>query len=278
MSYSEEKLLIAVQGTKGAYGQLAAEKMFPNGTFIYFKYFDAVAKAVRSGMCRYGVLPIENNTYGSVKPVYKLLHTQEISIVHSLKLEIQHRLLAKPGTAPGDIRKIISHEQAIGQCSEFLHSLGDNVQVSPVMNTAVAARMVSESDNRTLAAISSPECAAIYGLEVIKKKVADSDHNYTRFLCIAASGELSEASSRISLILSLPHVPGSLTKVLSRFSDAGINLLKIESTPIPGKDFEFLFYIDFAASVNDETTQKILGELRLECPSFTFLGCYSEET
>ncbi|MDO4619929.1 MAG: prephenate dehydratase [Lachnospiraceae bacterium] len=269
--------VIACQGTVGAYSQIAARRLFPDGTFIYFKNFDAVARAVREGMCDFGVLPIENNTFGSVKQVYQLLGRQDISIVRSYKLKIEHQLLAKPGTALKDITSVRSHEQALGQCEQFLHSLGDKVAQIPCLNTAVAARTVAESDDPYCAAISSPECAALYGLEVVKKKIADSNHNYTRFLCIAKKPLLYPGASRISLILSLPHVPGSLAAVLDRFSASGINLLKLESTPIPGRDFEFSFYIDIEGSVEDPRVEQILDDLRNTCPEFRFLGCYLEE-
>ncbi len=277
MAVTEEQVLVAVQGTKGAYSQLAASGMFPNGTFLYFRTFDAVASAVKEKMCAYGVLPIENNTYGSVKDVYRILRTRDVSIVHASRLRIRHVLLAKERTKLPDVTKIVSHEQALGQCGKFLHSLGDRVSIEACLNTAVAARLVSESGKGDIAAISSEECAGIYGLRVLKRDIADSDYNFTRFLCIAKEPYTEPGADRISLILSLPHVAGSLAKVLGLFADAGINLLKIESTPIPGKDFEFLFYIDLEASSEDRRTAGLLDVVAAMCPSFTFLGCYRED-
>ena len=157
--------------------QLAATALFPQGRIMYFKNFGAVARAVSEGMCRFGVLPIENNTYGSVKNVYRILGRREVSIVRSMPQKITHVLLMKKGGKPGMIRKVISHEQALGQCSEFLHSLGDKVEEEACLNTAVAARLVSESDDPGLACISAPECAELYGLNIVKKHIADSDRN-----------------------------------------------------------------------------------------------------
>ena len=268
---------VACQGTRGAYSQLAAEKMFPDAAYIYFRTFDAVARAVREGMCTYGVLPVENNTYGSVKEVYRVIARHRLPIVKGCRLPVRHVLLAKPGTLPGDVKQIYSHEQALGQCAAFLHSLGDAVEVIPCLNTAVAAREVSESDaSAGRAAIASPECADIYGLQVIRRGIADTDTNYTRFAAVAAEEERRPGANRVSLMLTLPHRVGALAGVLSEFARAGLNLLKIESGPIPGRDFEFLFYIDIEAPDTEEKLTDILGKLRRECPDFTFLGMYPE--
>lgn len=277
MVVTEEAIAVAVQGTKGAYSSLAAKQMFPNGIFLYFRTFDAISRAVKEKLCRYGILPIENNTYGSVKAVYKILGRKDVSIVSASRLRIDHVLLAKTGTKPDEIRKIISHEQALGQCDEFLHSLGDSVEIEACLNTAVAARMVSESTDNRLAAISSPECAEIYGLSIIRRRIADNDSNYTRFICVAAEEEIRPEANRISLLLSLPHVPGALAGILGCFSENGINLLKIESTPVPGKDFEFMFYIDIEGSVKDSRIQAVLDEVRERCSGYTMLGCYYED-
>lgn len=268
--------IIACQGVRGANSQLAADTLFPHGTIMYFKNFGAVARAVSEGMCRFGVLPIENNTYGSVKNVYRILGRREVSIVRSMPQKITHVLLMKKGGKPGMIRKVISHEQALGQCSEFLHSLGDKVEEEACLNTAVAARLVSESDDPGLACISAPECAELYGLNIVKKHIADSDRNYTRFLVVAREPDVYPGANRISMILNLQHKPGALARVLDLFAGAGINMLKIESAPIPGRDFEFSFYIDIEASVRDAYVRQILDKLREECPGFTFLGNYEE--
>ncbi len=268
--------IIACQGVRGANSQLAADTLFPHGTIMYFKNFGAVARAVSEGMCRFGVLPIENNTYGSVKNVYRILGRREVSIVRSMPQKITHVLLMKKGGKPGMIRKVISHEQALGQCSEFLHSLGDKVEEEACLNTAVAARLVSESDDPGLACISAPECAELYGLNIVKKHIADSDRNYTRFLVVAREPDVYPGANRISMILNLQHKPGALARVLDLFAGAGINMLKIESAPIPGRDFEFSFYIDIEASVRDAHVRQILDKLREECPGFTFLGNYEE--
>ncbi len=272
------KVMVACQGIEGAYSQITAKRLFPEGTFLYFKNFGAVIKAVREGMCDFGVLPIENNTFGSVKAVYQLLGKEEVNIVRGFRLKIEHQLLAKPGTKLKEITNVYSHEQALGQCAEFLRSLGDKVAETPCRNTAVAARMVAESSDPTVACLSSPECAKLYGLEVLKWKAADNDTNYTRFLCIARRKDIYPGANRISMIMTLPHHPGALCDILMKFKEQKINLLKLESEPIPGQDFEFRFYLDIEASMRDEAVRRMMREIKDSCTSFSFLGNYEELT
>lgn len=268
--------VVACQGVQGAYSQITAKRLFPEGKFIYFDKFPAVVKAVQEGMCDYGVLPIENNTYGSVKAVYQLLDDGDFNIVRGYRLKIDHQLLAKEGTRLSEVTTVYSHEQAIGQCDKFLHSLGREVKAVPYFNTAISARRVAEDPDPYCAAIASPECAEIYGLKILRRHIADNSHNYTRFLVIARKKTVYPGANRISMILTLPHRPGSLAGVLQKFADRGMNLLKLESAPIPGKDFEFRFYLDFEASVRDPGTRKLLHELKELCPTFRYLGNYEE--
>ena len=158
-----EKARVACQGVEGAYSQIAASKMFKIPSILYFSSFDGVFAAIESGMCEYGVLPIENSTAGSVKRVYDLMVDHNLYIVRSMRVKIDHHLLAKPGTKISDIKEIFSHEQAIDQCAAFLRTFKD-VKVTVCPNTAVAARMVAESDRRDVAALSARACAVLYEL------------------------------------------------------------------------------------------------------------------
>ena len=267
--------LIACQGVEGANSQAACDRLLPRGNIVYVKTFEAVAAAVESGLCKFGVLPIENSSNGSVRAVYELLQDHRLSVVRSTRLCIRHELLALPGVKMSDITEIYSHEQAIGQCGKFLAGL-NGVRVIPCDNTAVAAKMVSESGNRHAAAISSHACAELYGLQVIGENFQNSDHNYTRFICISKQMEIFPGANKISLMLTLPHKPGSLYSLIARFSALGLNLTKLESRPMPGKDFEFMFYFDFEASCYAPETVNMLGGLARDLESFTFLGSYSE--
>ena len=269
------KAVVACQGVPGAYSQAACEKLFEVPSIMYFISFEGVFNAVEKGLCRYGILPIENSSYGSVGAVYDLMQNYNFHIVKSLRLRVSHNLMAKAGTKLSDVREIFSHEQAIGQCGEFLKSRKD-VKVTVCENTALAAKMVAESDRNDVAAISSKECLDLYGLELLKNQIQVSDNTYTRFICISKKLEIYPGSNRISLILSLPHVPRSLYHTIAKFSALGINLTKLESRPIPGSDFEFMFYFDLEASVYSQELINLLCELDNQPETFVFLGSYIE--
>lgn len=269
------KAVVACQGVEGAYSQQACDKLFSLPSILYFRQFDGVFQAVQSGMCRYGILPIDNSSNGSVGRVYDLMRNYKFHIVRSIRLCVRHSLLAKQGVQLGDVKEIFSHEQAIGQCSAFLKELR-NVKVTVCENTAVAARMVAESDRRDIAAISSVHCAELYGLSVLDEHVQNSENNYTRFICIGKELEIFPGANRISLMLSTSHRPGSLYELLSKFAALGINLTKLESRPLPGSDFEFVFYFDMEASVLSPEVRKMLAELEASPELFVFLGNYQE--
>lgn len=270
-----KQAVVACQGVEGAYSQQACDKLFALPDIMYFKRFEGVFQAIESGLCKYGVLPIENSSYGSVTEVYDLMRKYRFSIVRSVRLKIDHRLLVKPGTRMEDIREIVSHEQAIGQCSEFLKKLS-GVKVTVCENTAMAAQMVSQSERSDMAAISAPACAALYGLSVIKTDISNSDSNFTRFICIAKQLEIYPGANKISLMLNVQHKPGALYNMIAKFSALGLNLTKLESRPIAGTDFEFMFYFDLDASVYDEAALQLLSELDEGPETFTYLGSYSE--
>ena len=267
--------LIACQGVEGANQQVACDRLFPRGNIVYVKTFAAVVSAVESGLCKFGVLPIENSSNGSVRAVYQLLQEHNLTIVRSTRLCIRHELLALPGTRMEDITEIYSHEQAIGQCSKYLSRL-NGVRVIPCDNTAMAAKMVAESENRHAAAISSHPCAALYGLECINDQIQDSDNNYTRFICIAKDPVIYAGANRISLILAFENKPGALYEILSKLAALDINMTKLESCPVAGSDFEFIFFIELDASVQDPSVLAMLEEMERCCASFHFLGNYAE--
>lgn len=270
-----KKAVVACQGVAGSHSQAACEKLFEVPSIMYFNSFEGVFTAVEKGLCQYGILPIENSSYGSVGTVYDLMQNYNFHIVKGIRLRISHNLMAKPGTKMSDIKEIVSHEQAIGQCGDFLKNLKD-VKITVCENTAIAAKMVAESDRMDIAAISSKECVDLYGLEILKNHIQVSDNNYTRFICISKKLEIYPGANRISLILSLPHVPRSLYHTIAKFAALGVNLTKLESRPIPGSDFEFMFYFDLDASVYSPELINLLSELESQPETFVFLGSYSE--
>ncbi len=267
------RAVVACQGVEGAYSQIACDKLFPLSQIMYFGRFEGVFRAVEAGMCRYGILPIENSSAGSVTEVYDLMEKYNCKIVRSLKLKVEHCLLARPGVSLKDVKEVVAHEQALDQCGDFLKSSG--VKVTVFSNNAAAAKYVAESGRTDLAAIASANCADLYGLRVLSDHIANSDHNYTRFICISKHLEIYEGASRITFVTSASHRPGSLYSLIAKFATRGLNISKLESRPIPGKDFEFRFYFDVEASVKSKDTLAVLSQLEKE-PFFTFLGAYSE--
>ena len=270
-----KRALVACQGVEGAYSQIAAQRLFEVPDIMFFSSWDKVFSAVESGMCRYAVLPIENSTAGSVKKVYDLMISRNFKIVRTVRIKINHDLLVNAGTRLEDIREIVSHEQAINQCSAFIASLG-NVKVTRVENTAKAAELVAKSGRKDIASISSHTCAAQYGLVSLRSAIQDNGNNHTRFICITNKTEIYPGADRTSLMVVTPHKPGALFRMLSRFNALGINLLKLESRPIPDRDFEFMFYFDLEVSVYSPKLTQLLSELERECEEFIYLGTYSE--
>ena len=270
-----QRARVACQGIEGAYSQIACDSIFKSPSIMYFKSFDNVFKAVESGMCQYGILPIENSTAGSVNTIYDLMLRHNFSIVRSARLKVSHNLLAKYGTKLSDVKEIFSHEQAINQCAAFLAGM-KGVKVTVVENTAVAAKMVEESEDPGVAALSSRFCAEHYGLQTLQDNVQDQDNNYTRFICISKKPEIYPGADRTSFMMIISHKPGSLYNVLSKFYALGINLRKLESRPLPGREFEFMFYFDIESSVYAPEMEKLFLDLESESEEFRYLGTYNE--
>ena len=266
---------VACQGVEGAYSQLACDRLFKLPNVFYFSNFEAVFSAIEKGLCQYGVIPVENSTAGSVNAVYDLMMRHDFRIVRSLRLKVDHNLLANPGAKLSDIREICSHEQAIAQCSAFLQKHPE-ITVVRCENTAAAAKRVAQSSRKDVAALSSRSCAELYGLTCLASNVQDQGNNFTRFICISKNLEIYPGADRTSLMMVLPHRPGSLYKVLSRFYALGINLNKLESRPMPERNFEFMFYFDLETSVYTPQFQQLMAELPSLCEEFSYLGSYSE--
>lgn len=266
---------VACQGAEGAFCGVAAEQCFSMPDITWVRSFSNVAQAVEKGLCDYGILPVENSIYGTVNPVYDLMLQHRFHVAKSIRLHISHSLLALPGSSLDGITEVVSHPQALGQCEQFLNA-HPNIRITPVANTAVAAKMVASSGRRDLAAIASRDCAALYGLSLLAEGVQDNGNNYTRFICITRNLTILPGANRISLILAIPHRPGALYSVIARFAALGLNLLKLESRPAPGSDFEFRFYFDLAAPECTPAILQLLDELQRDLDSFTFLGWYRE--
>lgn len=267
--------VVACQGVEGAYSSIACNAMFKTPPAVYVENFENVFECVSSGACRYGVLPFENSIYGSVSEVYEMLSRFDGYVVRSVKLPIHHALLAKPGTSFSDIREVYSHRQAIGQCSVFL---GQNKQIKAKVceNTAAAAKMVAESSRTDIAAVCSEACAKKYGLTILKRDLQNNALNYTMFYCISKEPEIYPEITKTAFMFNIKNESGSLADVLSRFSAAEINLTKIESRPIPGKDFEFMFYAEADIDYLSQKVLSLFSQLESELDFFKFIGAYTE--
>ena len=270
-----ERAVVSCQGTEGAYSQFACDRMFKYPEIMYVNSFDSVFEAVGRGLCRYGILPLENSTAGSVTAVYELMQKHKFYIVGSIKLCISHSLLAAPGVRLDGVKEIFSHEQAINQCSKFLSELKD-VKITVCANTAEAAKSVADFGRTDCAAICSGDCAELYGLSEIASGISNTENNYTRFICISKELEIYPGANCTSLMVRLPHKPGSLYSVISRFAALGVNLTKLESRPVPGSDFEFMFYFDVDVSVYSPELAELITQLENELPGLVYLGSYNE--
>lgn len=266
---------VACQGVEGAYSQAAAKAIFGNPDIMYMRTFDAVFRAVDSGLCRYGVLPVENSNAGSVTEAHDLMRLYNFYIVQGVKVSVNHMLLSKGKVDIKKIKEIYSHEQAIRQCSKFLEQNPD-IKVNLFINTAAAAKFVAESDRTDIAAIASEDCARLYGMTILSRNIQNHNNNYTRFICISKKCEVLDNAEKVSLMLTLVHRAGSLYEVIKEFADLKLNLTKLESRPIANSDFEFMFYFDFQANVEQKAVYDLLVRLERSVKSFVFLGNYSE--
>ncbi len=269
------KAVVACQGVEGAYSQKACEKIFSAPSILYCRDFESVFSAIEKGLCRYGILPIENSLAGSVTSVYDQMISRNFRIVRSARVKIDHTLIAPPGVRLEDIKEVYSHEQAIQQCSRYLEA-HSGWQVNVCRNTAAAAQMIAGSGRKDVAAISSAACAPLYGLNILATDIQNNSNNHTRFICIAKQPEIYPGADHTSLMLVLPNRPGSLYQLLGRFYAQGINLIKLESRPMPGRDFEFMFYFDLEASVYSPAFIRLIEELDVTLEQFSYLGSYSE--
>lgn len=265
---------IACQGVKGANSTAAADSLFPGSPIKYYTQFEDVFEAVNRGEAKFGVIPIENSTAGSVHEAYDLMMKYRFFVVGAYDLGVEHCLCAKPGTKYEDITDVYSHPQALAQCNNFLTNF-DFTGIT-FSNTAAAAKYVSQSDKGNIAAICSDKAAKEYGLRIIKRGIQNTSNNQTRFIVISKKLIIADDANKISLIFSVSHKTGSLYRVLGRFSMAGLSLTKLESRPIESENFSYHFYADVLGSVRDESTLDLMCALSDELPEFEFLGNFNE--
>lgn len=274
MAFSSFSGKVACPGVPGAYSAEAAEKMFPAGHLDYYTGFEDVFLAVKDGRADFGVVPVENSTAGSVHETYDHIIKYRFSIVQGYDLPIRHCLCACPGVALHQVKRVYSHPQGLSQCQDYIRAHG--LEVVEYSNTAAAAQYVSSCQMTDSAAICSRHGAQAYGLEVLDDHVQISSTNTTRFIAISRNLVINPDADKISLIFAVPHVTGSLYKVLGQFSMYGLNLTKLESRPHSMSGFKYNFYTDLTGNVKEEKTADLLCALSADLPEFTFLGNYKE--
>jgi len=265
---------VACQGVDGAYSGVTAKKLFPNAKINFYRQFEDVFEAVNQGCAKFGVIPVENSTAGSVHESYDLIMKYRFYVVGAYDLNIDHCLCAKESTRYEDINEVYSHQQALSQCDNFIKNF-DFTAVN-FTNTAAAAKYVFESKRDDIAAICSESAAKKYNLKILKRNIQNNNRNTTRFIVISKELVIDDDADKISLIFATPHKTGSLYRVLGRFSMAGLNLTKLESRPMENGDFSYYFYVDVMGSVKDETTLDLICALSDELPGFEFLGNFHE--
>ncbi len=276
-------LRVAFQGIDGSYSQLAARKYFAARAdgmeFVGTRSFAEALAMAESGEVGYAFLPVENTTAGSINQTYDLLRETALAIVGEEVLHVRHRLLGLAGAKEEDLRRVLSHPQALAQCAQFLSSL-DDVELVAFVDTAASAKKVSESEDLSQAAVASAEAGEMYGLTVIRESIADQEENWTRFVVI--SGLEIELDPRIpaktSLVFTTPHREGALAHCLQLLAKHSVNLTKLESRPVPRRPWEYLFYADIEGSVVSDDAALAVAELRRECPYLRVLGSYPART
>lgn len=266
---------VACPGVPGSFSGEAAEKLFPESVLSFYPNFSDIFQAIAQGTADFGVVPVENSSAGSVTDVYDLILQHRFFIVGGIDLSIHHCLAANGNVPLTDIKEVYSHPQALAQCTAFIEQ--HKYTVIPYSNTAAAAEMISNQKDGACAAICSRMAARKYGLTILADGIQNNSNNCTRFIVIAKQTCIPKDADKISLCFSLPHTTGSLYHILSRFAVYGLNLTKIESRPIPGKSFEYLFYLDFSGNVHNAEVLNFLCALSDELPSFSFLGNYKEQ-
>ena len=251
---------IAYQGEPGAFSEAASRLVSGDASLIPCKSFEEVFASVEQGPAQYGVLPIENSIGGSIHRNYDLLMENHLPIVGEVEVPVVHHLLALPGASLSSVKRVYSHPQALAQCERFLRTL-TGIEIIATYDTAGSAKMVQDGQLTDTAAIASARAGEIFGLQPLASSIQDFSDNITRFIVIGRRPLNDAPPDKTTIVFSLPNEPGSLFKALSAFALRGVTLTKLESRPIPGRPWEYLFYVDLAAARDEMPCQRALGNL-----------------
>lgn len=264
---------IAYQGEPGAFSEAASRQVSSSAELLPCKAFEDVFAAVDSGRVDYGVLPIENSIGGSIHRNFDLLLENQLPIVGEVEVPVVHHLLALPGTQLEGIRRVFSHPQALAQCDRFLRTL-TGVEITATYDTAGSAKMIADQQMKNAAAIASARAGELFGLEPVRSSIQDYDSNTTRFLVVGRTPLSDAAADKTTVVFTLSNEAGALFKALAAIALRGIDLTKLESRPIPGRKWEYLFYVDLAAARDDLACARALAHLAEFAPMVRVLGSY----
>jgi len=263
---------VSFQGEPGAYSEQAVFNYYGEVEAVPCESFDAVFDSVALGETDFALVPIENSLAGSIHQNYDLLRHHDLHIVGEYLLRVRHCLIALPGVKKDDIKKVISHPQALGQCAGYLRRHG--IKAEQVYDTAGSVKMLKESGALDVAAIASRRAAELCGMQILEEGIEDNAENYTRFLAVGREPVLPTNEAKTSIVFTLKNQPGALFKALSVFALRDLDLTKIESRPLQGKPWEYLFYVDFIGSTSDEVSKRALDHLGEYALTLRVLGSY----
>ena len=264
---------IAYQGELGAFSEAAARLVHADAELVAYRSFEEVFGAVDAGPASYGVLPIENSIGGSIHRNYDLLVEHHLPIVAEVELPVVHHLLALPGVGLGDLRRVYSHPQGLAQCERFLRTL-TGVEIIATYDTAGSAKLVADDHLVDAAAIASARAGEVFGLVPLASAIQDFDDNITRFLVIGRRPLDEAPADKTTIAFTVPNVPGALFKALSVFALRDVDLVKLESRPIPGRPWEYLFYAEVGSARDELRCARALAHLAEFAPMLRVLGTY----
>lgn len=263
---------VVYQGVPGAYSEQACLNFFgPHGNAQGVEQFEHAFQALRDGRADYAVLPIENSSTGAIRQIYDLLSQYEYFIVGETTVRVEHCLMALPGATLDTIAQVYSHEQGLFQCEQYL-AAHPNWRAVPQADTAGSAQMVAASGDVTKAAICSERAAQLYGLNILARGINHNSQNTTRFVVVSPRMELREGADKISTVFILPHEAGSLHEILTIFAVRGLNMVKLESRPLPQRSWEYMFFLEFNGHLDQQVTADVLHELAQTTGDFRVLG------
>ncbi len=274
-----DSIVVAIQGIDGSYSHLASQQFFDakgiTPSYVRSSTFADAIRAVQEGTADVAVLPVENTTSGAISEVYDVLLDSQLHFVGDVRFRVRHCLLGVAGASIEGLRRIYCHPQAVTQCSEFLAGL-DHVELVYFSDTALSGKRIGEMNDPTVAAIASEEAARLYGLDILKTGVANQEENYTRFVVVAGQpAEVPEGvQSKTSIVMAVGNHPGALMDALAVFREADINLVMLESRPIPHNPREELFYLDFDGNISDPAVQAVFDALTKQLRFLRILGSY----